>query len=173
MEWASFGSSSSLAASGHLRRALSIYASNHADRLFQQDVGPSAFNRTCALKAGERPIERLARQAEVTRDILKLTLQIHGTSVRSGAGIEVEHHPVFGGANLHEFKALPQLYDLMRYVRQEGHGTCRIAAKSVQYRGLRIYAHPGGLRRHGVAMEGVGKERRFDEELARGSATEE
>src|SRR5215510_6186364 len=61
----------------------------------------------------------------------------------------------------------------MRHVCQERHGARRVGAKRVQHHGLGIYAHPRGLRRHRVAMEGIGKERRFDEELARGCGAEE
>src|SRR5262249_16682252 len=48
-----------------------------------------------------------------------------------------------------------------------------VGAKSVQHHGLGIYAHPRGLRRHGVAMEGIGKERRSAKQLASGRGAEE
>jgi len=66
------------------------------------------------LKAGERPIEDLAGQAKLAGDVLKLTSQINCPAVRPGVEIEVEHYAFFGRTNLHNLKAVPELYDLMR-----------------------------------------------------------
>jgi len=46
---------------------------------------------------------------------LKLTSQIHGAAIGSGVEIEVEHHPVYGGTNLHDFEPLPKIKHLMRH----------------------------------------------------------
>ena len=79
--------------------------------------------------------------------------------------IEVEHDSFFCGANLHKFQALPQVDNLMRHELEKGHRAGRIAAQRIEDRCFGIYAHPRGLRRHGVAMENFRKQRCFDEEF--------
>src|SRR6516164_7074930 len=61
----------------------------------------------------------------------------------------------------------------MGHVGQEGHRAFRISAKRIQHHGFGIYLASIRLPRHSVAMEGIGKERRCDEELARGRGDEE
>src|SRR6516165_2230069 len=135
---------------------------SRAERFLEPDAGLGAFDGAVLLEAGKCPVERLARKPQLTRNVLKRSRQAHGAAGAS-MEIEVEHDSFFCGANLHQFQALPQLDDLMRHELEKGHRAVRIGAQGTEHRGFGIYAHPRRLRCHGVAMENVGKQRRFDE----------
>ena len=68
---------------------------------------------------------------------------------------------------------LPKIEYLMRHEFEKGQSACRVRAQGGQQRGLGVYAHPRRFRRHRVAMEVVGKQRRLYEELAGGSNTKD
>jgi len=116
------------------------------------------------LETGKRPVERLASEPQLTRNVLKRPWQVH-CAAGTGIEVEVEHHSFFCGAHLHQFQALPQLDDLMRHELEEGHRAGRIGAQGLEDRGFGIYAHPRRFRCHGVAMENFGKQRCFDKEF--------
>jgi hypothetical protein len=46
-------------------------------RFFEHDAGTRTFDRTSTLKGCEGPIQSLAGQAQLARDVLKLTSQVH------------------------------------------------------------------------------------------------
>src|SRR5262245_13299069 len=125
---------------------------SRAERFLEPDAGLSAFDCAGLLEAGERAVERLAREPQLTRDVLQRSRQAH-RAVGASMEIEVEHDPFFCGANLHQFQALPQLDDLMRHELEKGHRAVRIGTQGIEHRGFGIYAHPRRLRCHGVAME--------------------
>ena len=84
-------------------------------RFLEQDERTRTFYCTCSFKTGERPVEGLAGEAQLARYVLQLTSQSHGAAVGSGVKVEVEHHSLFGGANLHDFEPLPKVEYLMRH----------------------------------------------------------
>src|SRR6266851_3493067 len=78
-------------------------------RFLEQDARTRTFYCACSFKTGERPIESLAGEAQLARYVLKLTSQVDGAAIGSGVEIKIEHYPLFGRANLHEFEALPKI----------------------------------------------------------------
>src|SRR5262249_5012795 len=116
------------------------------------------------LETGKCPIECLASEPQLTRNVLKRTRQSH-RAVGASIEIEVEHDSFFCGANLHELQALPQLNDLMRRELEQGYRAGGIGAQGMEDRVLGKYANPRRFRCHGVAMENFGKQRCFDEEF--------
>ena len=104
----------------HWRGSYVQGADSRAPRFLEQDARTRTFYCACPRKTGERPIESLAREAQLARYVLKLTSQVDGAAIGSGVEIKIEHHPLFGGAYLHDFEPLPKIEYLMRHQFQEG-----------------------------------------------------
>jgi hypothetical protein len=80
--------------------------------------------------------------------------------------IEIQHHALFCGTDLHQFKPLSRLDDLMGHELEEPEGARWVSVERFQDRGFGVNTHARRLGRHRVAMEDVGEQRGFDKEFA-------
>ena len=80
--------------------------------------------------------------------------------------IEIQHHALFCGTGLHQFKPLSRLDDLMSHKLEERESARWVSVECFQDRGFRINAHARRFGCHRVAMEDVGKQRGLDKEFA-------
>jgi hypothetical protein len=62
-----------------------------AERFLEQDAVARTFDRTCSLKAGERPVEGLAGQTQFARDVLKRPRRLTAASASGAAVLSIDH----------------------------------------------------------------------------------
>lgn len=92
-------------------------------------------------EARERAIKGFARETKFAGDILKLAFQSH-RPFRPGVKIKIQHHAIFGRADLHQFESLPGLDHLMGHELYERESARWVGVERLQDRGFGINAHP-------------------------------